>query len=325
MADEPGPAERDLYLTAVRLGGRLRPDDLAPEDRPALAALVARGLITPTATGWAAANPRSLGDRLGVELRSRAVRLLRHAEQLPDRLAPLARAYDTVRSPVGRLGPGRPGDSDRPVGRLRDTVSCAGGVAVRRRIAELLADCREEFLSAQTGPRPLDGLRAALPEDLAVLRRGCAVRALYQPVALADRPVLRQIELRVRGGARARVLTEPYERLLVFDRTTAVIPAVEERAGAVFLDDPATVRYLVARFERDWARATPLDRHLGPPHPTTARVGRLLAQGLTQRAIGARLDLSERTVAAHIARLRERHGARTLFHLGWRMRDADDA
>ncbi|MGA5816954.1 LuxR C-terminal-related transcriptional regulator [Kitasatospora sp. NPDC094028] len=333
MTDEPGPAERDLYLTAVRLGGRLRPADLAPEDRPTLAALVARGLVTPTAAGWTAANPRSLGDRVGVELRGRAIRLLRQAEHLPDRLAPLARAYDTVRSPVGRLGtggwggggPDRPGDAERPGVRRRDTVSCAGGVAVRRRIAELLADCREEFLSAQTGPRPLDGLQDALPEDLALLRRGCAVRALYQPVALADRPVLRQIELRVRGGAQARVLPEPYERLLVFDRTTAVIPAGEEHTGAVFLDDPATVRYLVSRFERDWARATPLDRHLGPPHPTTARVGRLLAHGLTQRAIGARLGLSERTVAAHIARLRDRHGAQTLFHLGWRMRGVSDA
>ncbi|MGW2370769.1 hypothetical protein [Kitasatospora sp. NPDC001683] len=56
MTDEPGPAERARYLAAVRSGGRPRPEDLAPADRPAVAA---RGLLT-TTTGYTAANPRVL-------------------------------------------------------------------------------------------------------------------------------------------------------------------------------------------------------------------------------------------------------------------------
>ncbi|WBP87944.1 hypothetical protein [Kitasatospora cathayae] len=60
MTDEPGPAERARYLAAVRGGGRPRPEDLAPADRPAVAALVARGLLTPTTTAYTAANPRAL-------------------------------------------------------------------------------------------------------------------------------------------------------------------------------------------------------------------------------------------------------------------------
>ena len=42
--------------------------------------------------------------------------------------------------------------------------------------------------------------------------------------------------------------------------------------------------------------------------------------GLTQRAVATRLGLSERTVAGHISRLREKYGAQTLFQLGWLMR-----
>ncbi|MCX4747559.1 LuxR C-terminal-related transcriptional regulator [Kitasatospora sp. NBC_01287] len=50
----------------------------------------------------------------------------------------------------------------------------------------------------------------------------------------------------------------------------------------------------------------------------------LLARGLTQRGIATRLGLSERTVAAQISRLRERYDVRTLFQLGWQIRDGAD-
>ncbi|MFI6154206.1 LuxR C-terminal-related transcriptional regulator [Kitasatospora sp. NPDC051170] len=314
MTDGPGPAESALYLAAVRRGGRLRPEDLAPEDRPTLAALVARGLLAPTTSGWTAASPRALGDRLGGELRTRATRLLQRAEHLPDGLAPLALAYDSAQPP----GPGNAAPAVR-------SVHLDGDDAVRGRIAGLIADCREEFLSAQPGPRPVEAMRSHLPRDLALLRRGCTMRTLYQPVAATERPVLEQISLRTGAGAQIRVLAEPYARMMLFDRSTAVIPAGEGSNSAVVLTDPATISFLITRFERDWTRATPAEGHLGPPHPTTVRVGRLLARGLTQRVVAVRLGLSERTVAAHISRLRERYGAQTLFHLGWQMRGAGDA
>ncbi|GAA2997013.1 hypothetical protein GCM10010519_32380 [Streptomyces lactacystinicus] len=326
MTDEPGPAERALYLAAVRGGGRLLPEDLAPADRPTLAALVARGLLTPTATGWTAASPRSLGDRIGLELRTRAVRLLRHAERLPGTLGPLSRAYDEARSPVG----GQPAAGSRAVGSAGSPATGSPAVAlggtvvgaaeVRGRVSELVSECREEVLAAQPGPRPLEGLRMALAQDLSLLRRGCSLRTLYQPVTLADAAVRSQVVLRTGQGAQVRVLAEPYERVLVFDRAVAVIPAAEDHSRAAFLTDPTTVAYLAAQFERDWARATPAGRHLDPPSVTTVRIGRLLARGLTQRAVATRLGVSERTVAAHISRLRDRYGAHTLFHLGWRLR-----
>ncbi|MFE4514389.1 LuxR C-terminal-related transcriptional regulator [Kitasatospora sp. NPDC056783] len=330
MTDEPSPAERALYLAAVRSGGRLVPEDLTASDRPAVAALVARGLLTPTATGWTAANPRVLGDRLGLELRTRALRLLLHAERLPRVLGPLTHAYDATRHPGG----GAPGARSA----IGHGATPAGGPGLglgavhpgpgsvdeaadaRRRISELISECQEEVLAAQPGPRPLEGLRMALPQDLSLLRRGCSMRTVYQPVTLAGPAVLSQITLRTEHGAQVRVLSEPYERVLIFDRAVAVIAADTDRGRAAFLTDPSTVAYLVAQFERDWARATPAGRFLDPPPPTTVRIGRLLARGLTQRAVATRLGLSERTVAAHISRLRDRYGAQTLFHLGWQLR-----
>ncbi|MEU4113545.1 LuxR C-terminal-related transcriptional regulator [Kitasatospora sp. NPDC028055] len=324
MTDEPGPAERALYLAVVRAGGRLRPEDLAPADRATVAALVARGLLTPTATGYTAANPRALGDRLGTELRLRAVRLLVHAERLPGTLQPLSRAYEALHRPSGGVDGARLDcarlDGARPDGVGVDVGAGGGAAAVRQCISELLAECKEEFLAARPGHHSAEVLQTSLAQDLALLRRGCSMRTLHQPGALADPATLRQVALRSGEGAEARALAEPYERMLVFDRSVAVIPAVEDRSRATVVTDRTTVAYLVAQFERDWARATPADRNLGAPHPTTVRIGRLLARGLTQRAVATRLGLSERTVAAHISRLRERYGAQTLFHLGWHLR-----
>ncbi|MFD0564291.1 LuxR C-terminal-related transcriptional regulator [Kitasatospora saccharophila] len=60
-----------------------------------------------------------------------------------------------------------------------------------------------------------------------------------------------------------------------------------------------------------------------PARTAADQIGRLLAQGLTQKAIATRLGLSERTVAGHISRLRDRYGAETLFQLGWLMRKGE--
>ncbi|WP_033346877.1 hypothetical protein [Kitasatospora aureofaciens] len=305
MTDEPGPAERARYLTAVRGGGRLCPEDLAPT----VAALVARGLLTSPATGYTAANPRALGDRIGAELRTRAVRLLLHAERLPGTLRPLAHAYEALHGPSEPDGPGHA---------VRG-VDGHDATGIRGRISELHAACKVEFLAAQPGHCPADRLQKTLTHDLALLARGCSTRILHQPATLDDPAALRQIALRTQQGAQARVLAEPYERVLVFDRAAAVIPAAEDRSRAAIVTDPTTVAYLVAHLERDWARATPADRHLNAPHPTTVRIGRLLARGLTQRAVATRLGLSERTVAGHVSRLRDRYGAQTLFHLGWHL------
>ncbi|MFJ9772773.1 LuxR family transcriptional regulator [Kitasatospora sp. NPDC101157] len=328
MTDEPGPAERALYLAAARGGGRLRPEDLGPADRSTVAALVARGLLTPTANGYTAANPRALGDRIGAELRIRAVRLLLHAERLPGTLRPLAHAYEALRGASGADGPGAVPSGPVASGPGTYEPLASGPLAsgpvdttdIRRRISELHTECKTELLAARPGHQPADRLQRTLARDLALLARGCSLRTLHQPATLDDPAALRQTALRTQQGARVRILAEPYERILVFDRTVAVIPAAADRSRAAIVTDPSTVAYLVAHFERDWARATPADRHLGAPHPTTVRIGRLLARGLTQRAVATRLGLSERTVAGHISRLRDRYGARTLFHLGWQLR-----
>ncbi|WP_371517929.1 LuxR C-terminal-related transcriptional regulator [Kitasatospora sp. NBC_01300] len=311
--EEPDEAARQLYLAILARGGRIPFTDTQDTGQAALQQLVDLGLLiaNPMDHCYTAVSPRSVTDRLGAELRSEATRLLVRAENLPGTLDGLTRAYDAMPRPSGRAG---------------GAVHVEGHVHIRQRISQLASDCRSEVLAAQPGRRPASSLQVALLQDVHLLRRGCSLRTIYQPVALADPPALAYVEEVTQHGSLIRVLDEPFQRLLVFDRTVAVISANDDNSTAAFITDPAAITFLVGAFERDWARAETAETSaaLGPTRTIPDRVGRLLARGLTQRAVATRLGLSERTVAAHISRLRDRHGAQTLFQLGWLMRGARD-
>ncbi|MFF7994122.1 LuxR C-terminal-related transcriptional regulator [Kitasatospora xanthocidica] len=314
MGEEPDEAARQLYLTIIAEGGRIPCASVADADRDALRQLIGIGLLMVNRVDrcYTAVSPRSVSDRLGAELRSEATRLLVRAESLPGALDGLTRAYDAMPRPSGRAG---------------GAVHVEGHVHIRQRISQLVSDCRSEVLTAQPGQRPADTLQVALLQDVQLLQRGCSLRTIYQPVALAEPPALAYAEEVTRHGSLIRVLDEPFQRLIVFDRTVAVISANDDNSTAAFISDPAAIAFLVGTFERDWARADTAEAAVLGQVPTRTvpdRVGRLLARGLTQRAVATRLGLSERTVAAHIARLRDRHGAQTLFQLGWLMRGARD-
>ncbi|MEV4616569.1 TrmB family transcriptional regulator sugar-binding domain-containing protein [Kitasatospora sp. NPDC049258] len=307
----PDEAARRLYLAILAEGGRLPTDRVTPADRPSMDQLVRIGLVMPHPMdrSYVAVSPRLVGDRVGADLRSQATGLLLEAERLPDRLASLTRAYDAL--------PREP--------EARDHVSYVDGQErIRHRIAELVSECRQELLTVQPGSRLPETMELARRQDLTLLERGSRMRTLYQPLVLAE-PATVAYAVELTGhGAEVRVLDENFQRMIIVDRAVAVIPAADDHSRAVLLSDPATVHFLVMLFERDWGRADVVQWQEVDPQRASRlaadRIGRLLAKGLTQRAVATRLGLSERTVAGQISRLRERYGAQTLFQLGWLMR-----
>ncbi|MEU6765260.1 helix-turn-helix transcriptional regulator [Streptomyces sp. NPDC046853] len=184
-------------------------------------------------------------------------------------------------------------------------------------------DSTEEFLSVQPGgTRPPEALAEAFPRDQAMLGRGCRMRTLYQHTTRHAMPVLGYFE-QLDGDAEARTLDEVTERLFVFDRTVAFIPASKDRSVALELRHPALVEYFATTFWRLWRLATPMwpRAALQPSEngitPRQRAIATLLVEGLTDAEIAARLGMNIRTARVHIARLASTLGSHSRAQLGF--------
>ncbi|WP_431679579.1 LuxR C-terminal-related transcriptional regulator [Kitasatospora sp. KL5] len=308
----PNEEERAFYRAVLAQGGRVMFREALEENPSAVLRLVQLGFLIHHSedASLTAVSPRTVGDRLSAGLRSAGTRMLLQAEEMPDALEDLVQAYDATPPRVDRAS---------------EVQHVHGFGQIRHRILQLEAEAREEGLALQPGgARPSAHLAAGRDRAREFLARGATLRTVYQPGARLDEATADYAAELTEHGARFRILAEPFVRMLIFDRRIAVLPAAADNSSAAFVEDPAAVAFLVGVFERDWARAEQVQWRTvhqdGKGLPVHEQVGRLLAQGLTQRTVAGRLGLGERTVAGHIARLRELYGAETLFQLGWQMR-----
>ncbi|MFD7732598.1 hypothetical protein ACFV6F_19685 [Kitasatospora phosalacinea] len=123
---------------------------------------------------------------------------------------------------------------------------------------------------------------------------------------------------------RPRVLDAPSAQMMIFDRRVATTSSSTGSTSAASVEDPAVADRPVGVLPRDRERAArvPWSDDMGEELPESMRkVGELPAAGPTRKATASPQGPSERTVARHIARLRERYDAETLFQLGRLMRE----
>ncbi|MFS4092398.1 LuxR C-terminal-related transcriptional regulator [Streptomyces sp. AF1A] len=209
----------------------------------------------------------------------------------------------------------------------------AGGNAVRvleglsriqAAMDEATEACTTEVLTVQPGGiRREAELSEGLHRALALRGRGVRMRDLYTHVARHGQGLLNYLEL-MGDAVEARTLDEVIDRLILFDRTVAFIPANADRTMALELRHPALVQYLVTVFERLWRLAIPLTAPLpdtgieGISHREQS-IAALLAEGHQDAVIAERLGISVRTCRAHIARLSETLGAASRTQLGVRI------
>ncbi|WP_051852508.1 helix-turn-helix transcriptional regulator [Streptomyces aureocirculatus] len=200
-----------------------------------------------------------------------------------------------------------------------------GTTRIRRAVRQALADASHEALGIHPGdpdrPQMLPHNEPWRMADFA--ERGGRLRTLSRPEsafdslpgrAHPDRPVL---------SCEVRTLDELPPCLLVFDRTIAFIPAVDD-GGIVFeLRSPALVGYLATAFDIMWRLATPLYRDDTPRPPVHAVsqvqrvIARMLTEGHTDAEIAHRLDMNVRTVRLHVAKLAGLLGSSSRTQLGF--------
>lgn len=302
------PGARELYLHILDNEGVLHRSHDAAKDEEPLRQLIRLGLVVldpEDSRRFVAVDPQWVEARWGMLLHAEAMRLMDYSAALPAQLRDLSAEFWSERRSGTRAG---------------GSVYVQGGPAIRERVRRLQASCRSELITVQPGR----GVPSGDPEqsvrgEAELLGRGVRRRSLYQGTARHDPDTRAFVRSFTEAGGQVRTLDEPLRRLFVFDGETAVLPLDDAFTVAAFTDDPTSLRHILGCFERDWARAEQFAKFTsaGDDGLTTTQTAviRLLSEGLGQQQIAARLGLSQRTVAGHIARIREHYGASSLFQL----------
>jgi hypothetical protein len=195
-------------------------------------------------------------------------------------------------------------------------------------LAILNAEAEEEVLAAQ----PQGGRRSG--EDLdeflevvgeierSMLERGVRILTLYQHSARRSTATRAYVTAVAPLGAETRTQDEFFNRMIIVDRRTAVIPSAAGLDTALAIREPTIVTYLVDVFMRSWERARPFTSQeaavvKGIAEEQRAMTMRMLIEGHSDPVSAKRLGVSPRTYAGYVADLKEDFEAETRFQLGY--------
>ncbi|MEU7578583.1 helix-turn-helix transcriptional regulator [Streptomyces sp. NPDC041068] len=199
-----------------------------------------------------------------------------------------------------------------------------GDARIHAAIERATAECQSEVLTVQPGGgRSENTLTVALQRGQTILDRGITMRTLYQHTVRHSQGTLAYAAHMTQGNVEIRTLEEVIDRLMIFDRTTALIPARADQQVALELRHPGLVEYLAKVFEEQWSRAVPLIEEV--PYPPSAdgitgvqrSIAKLLIEGHVDEAIARRLGMNVRTCRAHIAKIAAALGSGSRAQLGY--------
>ncbi|BCJ72108.1 hypothetical protein CS0771_16520 [Catellatospora sp. IY07-71] len=220
-------------------------------------------------------------------------------------------AYPNIVAGLART----PANGVRALDGLRRTVE---------RMTELAAAERHEHLAMNPEPAfDTAAIRAAAPFNRRLAARGVTILSLGVPASPDDESDWHDEELRCQG-MQYRELPEVPAKLIIFDRTTALVrqDAADRERGMWEITAPDLVAELANLFRQQWDLAKDPGRDWTPPMNLTPRESTivvLLAKGYTDAAIAAKLDISVRTIAYTLSALMDRYDVTNRFQLGLRL------
>ncbi|MEV6689270.1 LuxR C-terminal-related transcriptional regulator [Streptomyces sp. NPDC053429] len=279
--------------------------------RDALDRLVDLNLLTPSRESSGAL--RAVSPEVGLELILR-----RQEEDLARRQQELAAGKAAAARAIAEYADLRPNTETDGTERL------VGMDAIQTRLELLTRDLTEECLAIiPGGAQSQASLDASRPLDEQALARGVELRAVYQDSVRNDPATYAYAQWTTERGGQVRTSPVLPPRLLVFDRSIAVVPIdpADSRVGALCTTAPGIVASLITLFEQTWETAVPLGADLKQPAGDGISAGerellKLLASGLTDEVAGKRLGVSLRTVRRQMAALMERLHATSRFEAG---------
>lgn len=193
------------------------------------------------------------------------------------------------------------------------------GVTVAMRINELIDSAKHEASSLVTNPMNPSMLQAAKSGDERVLERGIRVRTIYTDPVQHNAESMKYLSWFASRGAQLRCLPNLPVRMVLIDRSVAVIASdpASPRAGAAVIRVPGLITALDTLFESLWDDAVPLGESADRdtlPH-LEAEILRGMTAGAKDETLAHQLGVSVRTVRRLITKLYERTGANSRFQM----------
>ncbi|WP_308126268.1 helix-turn-helix transcriptional regulator [Nonomuraea ceibae] len=138
---------------------------------------------------------------------------------------------------------------------------------------------------------------------LDALQRGMTMRTIVHASVLDDPRKAARIRQLHTSGDLHRVVDEPIQQMLIFDRAVAFVrmaPFVYA-PGTLVIRQQSLLTALIDLFERTWAKAREFDE---PTHRLSIRereVLALIAEGRSNSAVARALSITEAAVGKHVA------------------------
>ncbi|WP_243058453.1 TrmB family transcriptional regulator [Nocardioides sp. SR21] len=323
--DTYGPEDRALFESAstalyeeiVSSGGivagepRLEPGG---ELHDALEQLRRLGLVRldPTADTWVAEDPALVHARVVTPLSQQGAELLQESAQWAQAVSGLTQTW--------RRAPNT--DERGPFRYLH------GNEEIQAFLYTIVPEAEEEVLAAhpQTGRPAAEELSEALvpvtEAERTLLERGVRILNLYQHSARRSTVIRAYVAAISPLGAETRTQDEFFNRMIIVDRRTAIIPSPSGSDTALAIREPTIVAYLVDVFMRSWERARPFTSQdaavvKGIAEEQRAMTMRMLIEGHSDPVSAKRLGVSPRTYAGYVADLKDDFEAETRFQLGY--------
>ncbi|MEU6313491.1 helix-turn-helix transcriptional regulator [Streptomyces sp. NPDC047014] len=182
---------------------------------------------------------------------------------------------------------------------------------IRDRIDDLAFFAREEILSVEPySALTPDNIAHARPLDTRCLRRGVRICSVVSKEALDHPPTVAYLRELTAQGASIRVAESLSERILVYDRKTALVPVdpADTSRGALVTQQAGLVSNILALFQKIWDQAVDLAVLTGDAFDSVEVLSEIELRVLEELCrvgkdeTGARnLDISVRTYRRHVA------------------------
>lgn len=264
--------------------------------------------LDPDKETWVAEDPALVHTRVVAPLTLQGAELLQESSRWTEAFATISQAWRRA-----------PDTSERgPFRYLR------GGQAINLFLTGLVPEAEEEVLTAQPqadrGGGEVEERVVGTERDL--LERGVKILTLYQHSARRSAATREYVAAVTPLGAEVRTQDEFFNRMIVVDRRTAIIPSPDDRQTALAIREPTIVGYLVDVFMRSWERARPFTSHEASvikhiADEQRAMTMRMLIEGHSDPVSAKRLGVSPRTYAGYVADLKDEFDAETRFQLGY--------